>query len=415
MEMETEDKVIRLGDGSGDSVTLEPTYQNRADQTVWDFVGSLYRRWRLIAAVTGVVALLSVAIALLLPKWYAAEARVLQPEGGALSLLSGIDASLGGLGGLLGGSSGEYSRYLTILTSRSLMERMVDEFDLIRVYDIDDESEAPVFEAIDMLAENVEFEVNPEFLFLAVRAYDQEPERAADMANYLVAALNEEHARLSSQNARQTRVFIEQRLGRAQADLDSVRIAMQAFQEEHGVVELESQARAFMESMAQLRGDVAQLDVRYQTLAQQYGPDNPQVLAAREALRAARGQISSALGGRDALLPVSMQELPALSRRYAELMQDQLIQAQIIEAIYPIYEQSLFQEQNEAVAVQVVDEAVPPVLASRPSRKAIVIVATFSAFLLVVLYVLAHAWWRRNYNGLALKLQHALREQSRSV
>jgi uncharacterized protein involved in exopolysaccharide biosynthesis len=92
-------------------------------------------------------------------------------------------------------------------------------------------------------------------------------------------------------------------------------------------------------------------------------------------------------------------------------MQGQLTQARILETIYPIYEQAVFQEESEAVAVQVVDEAVPPVLAARPSRRAIVVVVTLSAFLLAVLFVLAHAWWQRSYGAFAQQLQQALREQ----
>ena len=159
--------------------------------------------------------------------------------------------------------------------------------------------------AVETLTENVEFDVDVEFDYLAVRAYDQDPERAAAMANFMVGRLNEENAQLSSQSARESRVFIERRLRRAESDLDSVRSEMQSFQEVNGVVELESQAQAFMSSMAELRGQVAQAEVRYQTLAQQYGPDNAQVQAARAAMQAARRQISGALGGQDAMLPVS--------------------------------------------------------------------------------------------------------------
>jgi tyrosine-protein kinase Etk/Wzc len=395
--------------GDGASIAPSDTAPSGGERTLWDAVGALYRRWKLITAVTVVAATLSVAIALLLPKWYAAEARVLQPEGGAISMLSGIAGSVGGgLGSLLGGASGEYTRYLAILTSRSLLEDVVEEFDLIEVYGIED-SEVPTFAAVQKLRENVEFEVDPEFLFLTVRAYDREPWRAAAMANYMVAALNEEHARLASQSARQSRIFIEERLNDAQDDLDSVRTALQEFQEEHGVVELESQAQAFMTSVAELKGAVAQLEVRYQTLARQYGPDNPRVQAAREALAVARAQVAGAFGGRDELLPISMQALPALSRRYAELMQGQLTQARILETIYPIYEQAQFQEESDAVAVQVVDEAVPPAAAARPSRRLIAVLGTGSAFFFVVVYVLAEAWLRWNRGRLAVRLQQALR------
>jgi uncharacterized protein involved in exopolysaccharide biosynthesis len=388
--------------GDGFSEGGRPSVEHpRTTPTFWEAIGVLYARWKLIAGVTFAMALASVVIALLLPRWYAAEARVLQPESGTLSVLGMINQATGGLGSLLSG--GEYTRYLAILTSRSMMEDVVGRFDLVDVYGIEEGTRA-VPEAVEKLRKNVEFEVSLDYNHLTVRAFDRDRERAAAMANYMVAGLNERNAALSSQSARQTRVLVEDRLAQAQADLDSVRAELQAFQEQHGVVQLEAQTQAFMQSLASLRAEAARLEVQYQTLARQYGPDNPQVIPARDARDAAAAEVRRALGGQDALLPVAVQQLPGLARRYAELMQDQLIQQQVIETIYPLYEQALFQEQNEAEAVQVVDQAVPPVLPARPSRRLIVIGATLSALLLVCLYVLANAWLRRNAAALSARL-----------
>lgn len=408
--MEIKGEKTTFGNGAAEPVEVEVSPGGAAprdlmEQKAWYALGTLWRHRKLVAAVTVAAALVSILIALLTPKWYAAEARVLTPEGGSGGMLGMLQAVAPGAAALFGGG-GEYPRYLSILTSRSMLEAVVEEFDLVEVYDIED-SETPMHDAIEMLAPNVDFEVSMDYNYLAVRALDKNPERAAAMANFMVEELNETNALLASQNARQTRLFIERRLREAEADLDSVRATMQAFQEENGVVELESQAQAFMQSIAELKGSVAQLEVRYQTLAQQYGPDNPQVRAAREAMNAARAQVRGALGGRDALLPVSMQELPGLGRRYAELTQDMLVQAQIIETIYPLYEQALFQERSDSKAVEIVDEAIPPVLAAKPSRRLIVVAATLSAFMLICLFVLLRAWLRGNYTLLARRLEEA--------
>lgn len=393
--------------GFGDGVAVEGEPSAPAPMDLWDVAGTLYGRRKFIAWVTGVAALVSVVIALLLPRWYAAEARVLKPEGGGLSLLGMVDRATGGLGSLLGGG-GEYTRYLAILTSRSMKEDVIERFDLLRVYKLEGK-EHPMFQATEKLAKNVEFEVALDYDYLAVRAYDREPERAAAMANYLVERLNEENARLTSENARRTRLVVEQRLHRAEAALDSVRSQLQDFQETHGVVELETQAQAAMASVAGLKAEVARLEVQYQALAGQYGPDNPRVQAAREARNAAQAEVNRVLGGHDALLPFSMQALPALSRRYVELVQDQLVQTRIIETIYPLYEQAIFQEQSEAQAVQVIDEAVPPVLPARPSRRLLVVGVTLTAFLLACVFVLAQVWLRRSAPTIARRLEGAAR------
>ncbi len=400
-----------------ETTTDEPRFANgRSDErpadsedALWRALGTLYQRRRFIVRATLLTAVLSIVIALLLPRWYASEARVLQPEGGGLSgLLGMVNRATGGLGSLLGGGGG-YERYLALLTSRTMMEDVIDRFDLLEVYEVKSTKgpAAARFKAIDKLEKNVDFKVSLDYDYLAIVAYDRDPERAAAMANYLVDRLNEENARLTSESARQTREVIERRLNRATADLDSVRSELQVFQETHGLVELEAQAEAMMQSAAALRAEVARLDVQYQTLVQQYGPDNPQVRAARQARAAAQQQINQVLGGRDALLPVAIRDLPALTTRYAQLMQEQMIQREILETIYPIYEQALFQEQSEAEAVQVIDRAVPTVLPARPSRRLVVIGATLTGLLLACLFVLGQSWVRRNAGPVSARLRRA--------
>ena len=93
---------------------------------VWD--------WRkFIIGITAGVAILSVAISLLLPNWYRASSRLLPPERTGSSAIASamLDNLPSAAAGLLGGSSGNYSRYLTILTSRQLLDSVVDNFDLI--------------------------------------------------------------------------------------------------------------------------------------------------------------------------------------------------------------------------------------------------------------------------------------------
>ena len=89
----------------------------------WTYLRALYEGRRLVAAVTVAATIMAVIIALLLPRQYASEARLLKPEsGGGLSIGGLLSGAAGAVGGLLTGG-GEYSRYLTILTSRSMMEQ----------------------------------------------------------------------------------------------------------------------------------------------------------------------------------------------------------------------------------------------------------------------------------------------------
>ena len=106
--MEIQTKETTHGDGLARE---DAARREQASETMWYVIAVLWRRRRFVAGVTAAATVIAVIIALLLPKWYAAEARVLRSEGG-MSLLSMADRATGGLSRLLGGGGGDYVRYL---------------------------------------------------------------------------------------------------------------------------------------------------------------------------------------------------------------------------------------------------------------------------------------------------------------
>lgn len=382
--------------------------QQRMSEALWPALGELYAHRKLIAAVTAAIAVAAVVISLLLPNWYQAEARVLLPDspGGALSAVLGrvspAAASLLGSGG-----GGDYARFLAILTSRTALERVADEFDLAEVYETAD-ARYPREATLKELRENVAFTVDMDYDFLSIAVGDPDPERAARMANFLVAELNRVNGRLAAENASNFRRYVQKRYEESLADLDSARAAMLRFQQRHGVLELPTMAEAFLQSAATQRADAIRNEIQYEALRAQYGTENPQVQAAEQAVRAARRKEAELLGGGDPLMPVPLQDLPEVGSEYARLYQDLLMQSEILQVVQPLYEQARFEEERDREAVQVVDMAVPPERKAWPKRSLIVIGATLSAFILAVCFVLIRASLRRNGGALAARFRAAV-------
>ncbi len=374
---------------------------------LWWLGGTLYRwRW-VIIGITTLAAALSVWYALSLDNQFRAETRVLLPEksdsfGGLLdSVVPGASAILGG-----GGGGGGYTRYLAILTSRSTLEQIVDEFDLVRVYETGEDAN-PRDKAVAELVERATFDVSLELDYLAVSVLDEDPDRSARMANAFVDVLNQRHIAFSSGSAGEDREFLGQRLEEAQLALDSSLNAMQAFQERNGVIEIESQAAAFMESVGEASGQIAEAEVRYDALRSQYGDENPDVQTARAALESARRSLGSLTGGGEAVMPVPMNQLPAVGRQYAAIFQELETQKQIVTALRPMYEQAVLSERRDADAVQVLDTAIAPSKKSEPRRSILVISMTAAAGILACLLVLAVSWWRQRRSGFVQRLRAA--------
>lgn len=392
----------------GNNASTGPPADGRS---AWFAVAGIYRRRFLIVGITALAAVTAVVISLLLPKWYLASSRLLIPEGGSAGLLSMLDDLPSAAKSLLGGGGGDFTRYLAILGSRSVMERVVDEFDLIHVYELQDD-EYPREKAIKELRGNVDFIVDKEYDFLSVEVLDKSPARAAAISNFFVSELNRVNSTLASQTAGNLRHYVQRRYDEAFAVLDSVEGALQVFQEQHGVYELEAQMEGFFTQVVEMRVAQLQAEAMHETALSQYGPDNPQVASLREAANAARRQYDAALAGQERLMPVPQSAIPSVARRYLELERNRLIQAKILEVLAPMLEHARLDEQREIMAVQVVDYAVPPVRKEYPKRMLIVIATTLSAFVLTLFAVVVHQWWLHTHAVYASKLRQAVREDS---
>lgn len=386
----------------------EAERKEKVQSALWDTAGTLYAWRRFIIGLTLFFAVVSVVISLLLPKWYLAETRLLSPESSGTNPLSAALSSnlSAAASALLGGSGGDYFRYISILTSRSMYEAVVDKFNLVEVYETQD-ARNPRGSAVEMLADNASFPIDNEYEFLSIVVLDPEPQRAADIANFFALELNRRNQELASLDAANYRKFVQGRYQEAIATLDSLKEATQEFQEEFGVFDLETQATGFLEQVAAIRAEAMMLEIDYAALKAQYGAENPRVKAMRDAYQAANRKSDDVLKGRENILPVSQEQFPEVFRAFVELEQEVLIQKSILEIIAPMFEQARFQEERQFQAVQIVDTAIAPSRKAKPKRSVIVMASTISAFLLVVLYVLIYTWWQRNHTGIIKRLQEA--------
>ncbi|MBX2822754.1 MAG: lipopolysaccharide biosynthesis protein [Rhodothermaceae bacterium] len=391
---------LRRGDGTPSNAPYLDAF--------WYLVATLLK-WRVfIIGITAFVAILSIVLSLMMTEWYRAETRLLSPESSGTNPLSAALSSnlSAAASALLGRSGGDFFRYISILSSRTMYEKVVDEFDLVTAYETQD-SKYPRSAAIKMLAENVDFPIDNEYEYLSIAVYDMDPQRAADIANFLVEELNIRNQELAAQDASNYRTFVENRHQEAIRDLDSLKTASQAFQLEYGVFDLESQAQVFLEQLAAIRTEEITLEIEYEALKAQYGEDNARVKTAGSAFSTARLKTREALEGQEEVFPVSRQEFPTVFREFVDLEQELLTQKSILEVITPLLEQARFQEERKYQAVQVVDAAIPPERKAKPKKSIIVIGATLSAFLVSVLFVLGFDWWRKNYSYISRRIQEA--------
>ena len=394
-----------------------PTASSATPSALWFALGALLRgRW-VILGITVLVAASAVAISLNLPNWYASSVRVLPPEASGANPITAALMRNAGAGSaasaLLGGPSSDYARYLAILSSRRVLEGLVDEFNLVEVYELDGvrdlEGElAAKAEALRMLEANISFPVDEDFEFLSVIVVDRSPRRAAAMANSAVARLNEVNTELSSKTAATYRQFVQRRYDEADVALDSVLTAGQAFQRRYGIMDLDVQTEAYFSQLAELRGQATAAEIQYQAMSAQYGPENEEVQMLKGVADAANGKIREMMAGGEATLPVAQGDMSNVARQYVDLKREATVQTEILKIVQPLIEQARFEEEKRVEAVQVIDVAVESRKKVRPRRSVLVATATMSGFLLSCLFVVALATWRRTSGYVSEQLRAAV-------
>ena len=133
--------------------------KEQAKKVFFQLARTIYQSRIFIIGITTLVAVAAIGISLLLPKWYTSSTRLLSPESGSASpisaaMLRNLSSAASSFLGIGGG--GDFERYISIMSSRTVYEQIVNEFDLMTVYETT-EAENPMGDAVETLADNTEF------------------------------------------------------------------------------------------------------------------------------------------------------------------------------------------------------------------------------------------------------------------
>lgn len=318
--------------------------QETGEINLVDYLFILLKWKRFIIVNVLLFAILIAGITLLIPNRFRSIATLLPPKqrGGMTSSLSQLarDFLPSNALGRLGASSQESYNYLAILQSYTAMEKLITKFNLGEVYEV--EPRNSIEKTIKAAKDYLDFKIEDEGT-ITITVWDKDPQRAADMANYLVEVLNEISIRLGTQEATDNRVFVEKRYTKVLQDLKMSEDSLKLFQRKYGIY-----------------------------------------------------SIQEALSGKFLSSFVPFEKVPELTMQYLRLYRNLEIQNKILEFALPLYEQAKVDEQKEVPVVLVLDKAVPGERKDTPKRTLIVLSASILALILSVLAVffIEAVYWR---------------------
>ena len=372
----------------------------------------LLRHWRFLVFSVLLALIGSVVFALLMPNWYKATASFLPPQNqtGLLEKLAGgLSSTLRTIGiSGLGQSDGVYS-FVSILESRQIGEKIIKEFDLMKVYEIDDGS---MENALKALKNNTEFTFEEDGL-LAISVWDKDPKRAAEMANAFFAELNNISTTLNASEAQANRQYVQLQYESVRDSLTFLEQRFVAFQKRTKIYALPEQTEATLRAAGDTYAELSMLKVYLKMLEQRFGANDADVQNLRAMTKEMEKEIPGMSGNNIlGLMGSSMDKLPDEALEYMRMYRDIETLSKLHAFLLPIYQQSVLDEHKQMTVLVPLDRASVPERKDRPKRSLIVLVAVMSVLILAVTYVIGRErfrFYRERYSDEWKEVQESLR------
>jgi capsule polysaccharide export protein KpsE/RkpR len=368
--------------------------------------------------------LLSLLIALLIPKQYESTTRMMPPEqqgmGAAmLAALAGkaMPGALGALAGNVLGMKDSGALFVDLLGSGTIEGALVDRFNLQKLYRTRYRQDA-----LKKLKHRTEITQDRKSGVITIVVTDTDRARARDMAQAYLDQLDSLLIRVNTSAARREREFIEQRLGSVQNDLEKAQVALSDFASKNTTLDIKEQTKAMVEAGAKLQAQLVVAHAEADSLAQFYGQDNVRMRAANARAGELEKELKRLGGtatpsgeelGSDELYP-PLRQLPVLAVRWADLYRQVKVKETVYDLLTEQYELARIEEVKSIPSVRVIDAPSWPEKKSFPPRLILILVLTTLSVCGAGLTMVMQDRWQRlgthdARKQLARRVWHALK------
>jgi uncharacterized protein involved in exopolysaccharide biosynthesis len=334
-----------------------------------------WRRYILGWGIAGAVAM--GVVSFILPGWYMATTSVFPPEPSvAMPMYAEIVQQLSAplLGPVASGAAPE-TVYIEMLKSRTLGERIIDEFGLMSVYKTD-----RIEEALDKFHGNIGFSLLDNGL-LIVTFEDKSPERAAQIANRMIELLDEITRGLKVSRAGRTRDFVGRQLEEREQLLANAETELKQFQQLNKTVDLDEQLRSAMDLITELSSRAIAAETELRIMEHYSSKSSAEYQRKMTEYNEVVSQLNKLKQQDDStdkdmvrsFIP-TLGEVPEVALQYIRLRRAVEVQTTVYKMLINEYEKARIEEARDTPVVQVLDKARTPNLRSRPKRKILVLV-----------------------------------------
>jgi uncharacterized protein involved in exopolysaccharide biosynthesis len=350
----------------------------------------LAKRKSFILKFVSIALILSMVTVFLLPKTYTATTKIMPPQQNQSmgAMAAAALSQLGPLAALAGQGAGLRNPsdiYVAMLHSETVANALIDRFSLMSVY-----KRKLRGDARKRLEAATEIKAGKEGV-ISIAVEDRNPQRAADLANGYVEELEKLTKTLNLTEAGKRRLFFEREVKMENDNLADAEVALKQTQEKTGLILLDSQSKAMIESVTSLRASIAVQEVKVQAMRSFATTENPDLVLAEQELTTMRAQLDRLErgGGKRSVADVPIENVPTVGLEYIRKLREVKYHEALFALLAKQYEAAKIDEARDALIVQQMDKATPPEQKSGPHRLIILFNVTLLALIVAIVAALS--------------------------
>ena len=381
---------------------------NTHSPTMIDYTKLLKKWQKNILVNICVITLITVILSLIMPKTFTATAVLMPPKATSGNTFRSDSANpLIPLSGLFGNFTDESMNLLSIVQSRTVMEKVITKFNLIEFYKVDN-----IEETLEELEDAAKFEIQEEgtiHISMSVETgwlhFNTEEitakQLSADITNTFVSELNELNKKLNLERASFHRKFIEERYFQNIEDLHAAEDKLKYFQETNDLVSINDQIAAAIESASIIKRKILLDQIQLEIYKDAFNPEHSKLEQLKKEIEEFKFKLNELENGsaNDSLedkLFLTISDIPDLGLNHLRLQRELEIQTELFKFLTMEYEEAKIEEAKDIPTVQVLDEAKIPERKSKP-RRVLLVVSTFLVnIILNVLFITSYANYNKN-------------------
>ena len=348
-----------------------------------------------------IASILSIILAFILPKTYRTTAIIMPPTSSSERGIFGGGSGLYAIESLLSPkTSSDANIFIAILKSRTIMQSVIEKFNLIEFYDVLNNEKAQ-----ESLEEDTNFEIDEEGT-IRVTTYiktgwlhiedDEKFCKAVsrDITNYFMTKLDEVNKKLKSEKATQHRLFIENRYYQNIVDLAKAEVDLKLFQEKNNTIALTEQTTAAIQVATEIVTKISISKVKLSILEETLTNDHPEIKLLKSEITGLQKQLEELdYGGNDVKMIPGFSKVPNLGLVLGRLMREVEVQNTLYTFLTQQYEEAKIQEARDTPTVQILDHAVLPKLKYKPVRSRVFLIG----FVLSTVFSMYYVYFRRRW------------------